>query len=91
MYGNRLNLLFFFSAAFVISPLRAQEQGAGFRSFLSSLWPDAQQRGVSRATFDRALRGIVPDDAVLLPGHGPRTSVARERATNPYLQPSFLG
>lgn len=44
---------------------QAQEASAGFRSFLSSLWPDAQKRGVSRPTFDSAMRGIVPDDEVL--------------------------
>ncbi|MCW2747334.1 MAG: hydrolase, partial [Nocardioidaceae bacterium] len=25
------------------------------------------------------------DDVVVLPGHGPQTSVGRERATNPFL------
>ena len=28
----------------------------------------------------------LPDSAVVLPGHGPRTTIARERATNPYLR-----
>lgn len=30
-----------------------------------ALWPDAQKRGVSRATFDNALQGIAPDAEVL--------------------------
>lgn len=65
MYGNRLIFLFL-CLVVAASPLRAQERAdAGFRSFLSSLWPDAQKRGVSRATFDGALRGIVPDSEVL--------------------------
>jgi lytic murein transglycosylase len=34
---------------------------AAFQSFLQSLWPQAQQQGVSRATFDTALRGLEPD------------------------------
>jgi hypothetical protein len=41
----------------------------------------------------RTLAGPVlalPDDAALLPGHGAQTGMARERATNPYLQPAFL-
>lgn len=41
----------------------------------------------------RTLREVVlglPDTAVLLPGHGPETTVAHERATNPYLQDSYL-
>jgi len=28
----------------------------------------------------------LPDDRRVLPGHGPETTVARERATNPYLR-----
>ena len=28
----------------------------------------------------------LPDEAVVLPGHGPQTTIARERAHNPYLQ-----
>ena len=27
----------------------------------------------------------LPDDVVVLPGHGEQTSIGRERATNPYL------
>ncbi|HHU39227.1 MAG TPA: MBL fold metallo-hydrolase [Propionibacterium sp.] len=41
----------------------------------------------------RTLREVVlplPDTAVLLPGHGPETTMAHERATNAYLQDSYL-
>lgn len=38
----------------------------------------------------RHILDVVPDEAVLLPGHGPDTTMALERANNPYLQPSFL-
>lgn len=37
----------------------------------------------------RSLHDVVlqlPDTALVLPGHGPGTTMARERATNPYLQ-----
>ena len=34
---------------------------AAFESFLQSTWPEAQQLGVSRATFDAAIRGLEPD------------------------------
>lgn len=37
----------------------------------------------------RSLRDVVlslPDTALVLPGHGPGSTMARERATNPYLQ-----
>ncbi len=27
-----------------------------------------------------------PDETVVLPGHGPRTTIGRERATNPFLR-----
>jgi hydroxyacylglutathione hydrolase len=41
--------------------------------------------GVMRATLrDRILP--LADDTVVLPGHGPMTTVGRERAANPYLQ-----
>jgi glyoxylase-like metal-dependent hydrolase (beta-lactamase superfamily II) len=36
----------------------------------------------------RTLRDVVlplPDDVLVLPGHGPATTMGRERATNPYL------
>ena len=33
----------------------------------------------------------LPDTAVVLPGHGPQTTVARERTHNPYLRPAALG
>lgn len=42
-----------------------------------------------RATLRTVVLGL-PDSAVLLPGHGDQTSMARERATNPYLQDSYL-
>ena len=32
----------------------------------------------------------IADTAAVLPGHGPQSTMARERATNPYLQPAFL-
>lgn len=41
----------------------------------------------------RTLRDVVlalPDTAVLLPGHGPETTMAHERATNTYLSESYL-
>ncbi len=42
-----------------------------FRAFVESLWPDAQAARVSRATFDRAFRSVVPDLTIpdlILPG-----------------------
>jgi glyoxylase-like metal-dependent hydrolase (beta-lactamase superfamily II) len=36
-----------------------------------------------RTLRDKVL--TLPDDVAVLPGHGEQTSVARERATNPFL------
>lgn len=46
--------------------------------------PDAMVDSLSRVVL--GLR----DAAVLLPGHDRRTTMARERRDNPYLQPAFL-
>ena len=35
-----------------------------FARYLESLWPKAQARGVSRATFDFAFRGVTPDPKI---------------------------
>ena len=45
--------------------------------------------GGDGATMNRTLRDVVlplPDDVLVLPGHGPATTMERERGTNPYLQ-----
>ena len=42
------------------------------------------------ATLQRSIRKEVyslPDETVLLPGHGPETTVAAEKADNPYVRP----
>ncbi|NGM36572.1 lytic murein transglycosylase [Methylobacterium sp. DB0501] len=52
--------------ALAVVPVLAAPVGAGdFRVFVEELWPVAQGRGVSRATFDAAFRGVTPDPAVL--------------------------
>ena len=50
---------------FVLScalPAAAQEP---FANFVRDLWPDAQTKGVTRATFDLAMRGVTPDARVI--------------------------
>ncbi len=50
-------------------------------------------RGGDMAQMAASLRGPVaalPDGATIVPGHGRATTMARERATNPYLQAAFL-
>ena len=36
-----------------------------FKAFLDELWPDAQAKGVTRATFDLAFAGVTPDPRVM--------------------------
>ncbi|MDO9413093.1 MAG: lytic murein transglycosylase [Pseudolabrys sp.] len=45
------------------APALAQEQS--FAAFLNELWPDAQAKGVTRATFDKAMQGVTPDPKVI--------------------------
>jgi lytic murein transglycosylase len=40
------------------APLHAQAADPGFDTYVQSLWPKAQARGVSRATFDRVTSGL---------------------------------
>jgi lytic murein transglycosylase len=47
-------------AAAIAMPAQAAPDPA-FTAYLQLLWPEAQQRGVSRATFDSAVRGLEPD------------------------------
>ncbi|AOO79248.1 lytic murein transglycosylase [Bosea vaviloviae] len=38
---------------------------ASFDAFLKGLWPQAQARGISRATFDLGFRGVTPDASIV--------------------------
>jgi glyoxylase-like metal-dependent hydrolase (beta-lactamase superfamily II) len=45
--------------------------------------------GGDYATILRSLANVcltLPDETTVLPGHGPQTTIGRERATNPYLK-----
>jgi lytic murein transglycosylase len=67
----------------VIALTSAHAADAAFQQFLQSLWPEAQQRGVSRPTFDAAIRGLEPDLSLpdlAVPG----------RAEKPPSQPEFV-
>jgi hydroxyacylglutathione hydrolase len=46
--------------------------------------PGGDGRQIIRSILDKLL--TLPDDAVVVPGHGPNTTIARERAHNPFLQ-----
>ena len=45
------------------SPSLAQEQS--FATFVAELWTDAQAKGITRATFDLALKSVTPDQRVI--------------------------
>jgi membrane-bound lytic murein transglycosylase B len=52
-----------FALALSVAPACAQAQS--FAAFKAALWPDAQAKGISRATFDLALSGVTPDNRVI--------------------------
>ena len=53
-------------AACCCSGFSARSQTSGsFGPFVESLWPEAEQRGITRATFDAAFAGLTPDPNVL--------------------------
>ena len=53
-------------AALCCSGFAARGQASGsFASFLQELWPEAEHRGITRATFDVAFAGLAPDPNVL--------------------------
>jgi membrane-bound lytic murein transglycosylase B len=58
---------YFFACAILLAfqggQLRAQEQK--FDAFAADLWRDAQAKGITRANFDLALRGVTPDQRVI--------------------------
>src|SRR5262249_16782189 len=58
-------------AAVLLAAAGAPAQAApdpAFTAYLQSLWPEAQQRGITRATFDNAVRGLEPDLSLPHPG-----------------------
>jgi peptidoglycan lytic transglycosylase B len=43
----------------------AQEPKPSFAVFMAKLWPDAQAKGIARANFDLAFKGVTPDPRVI--------------------------
>ena len=52
-------------ASALASTIARADDGNGFATFLTQLWPDAAARGIDRATFARAFAGVTPDPGVL--------------------------
>jgi lytic murein transglycosylase len=64
-----------------------------FRRFLEALWPDAQAMGISRATFDQALRGVEPDlglPDLVLPGKELKGQAEFTKTPAEYLSATYL-
>lgn len=66
MTDRRISLLsaaLLASVAFACATVTATaaRADAGFQKFLQSVWPEAEQQGVSRRTFDTAIAGLEPD------------------------------
>lgn len=51
-------VLILIAALLLATSARAE---TAFQQWLQSVWPQAQAMGVSRATFDEAVRGLEPD------------------------------
>ncbi len=69
--GARLAGTFALLSLVLVFPPSANAADAGFTQFIASLWPEAQQAGVSRAVFERETRALEPDyklPDLLLPG-----------------------
>ena len=55
--------VFAFLFVLICAPASAQQQS--FADFVAKLWPDAKAKGITRATFERALKGVTPDKRVI--------------------------
>ncbi len=55
------SLAFLLLAAVLLVPADAHAADAAFQQWLQSLWPQAHELGVSRATFDAGVRGLEPN------------------------------
>lgn len=73
--------LFFFCCLLFAHQARAD---AAFTRFLETTWPDAQNLGVARTTFDTAMRGLEPDLTL------PDLAVAGKPEQPPPQQPEFV-
>jgi lytic murein transglycosylase len=78
-----------------VGTAKAQSE-AEFRQFIQSLWPRAEQLGISRAVFDEATRGLKPNLSLpdlVIPGKPkaiPRGQPEFERTPAQYLSETSL-
>jgi len=82
--------------ALLAMPLASADADEGFKAFLQGIWPDAQKAGVSRRTFDTAIKGLKPDTSLpdlVLPGNDKPTMKGQAeftRAPSEYLNAAYL-
>ncbi len=62
---NRIFIIAVAAALLASAPALAEETKQDFQSFVANLWPEAEARGVARATFDAAFKGLAPDPQVI--------------------------
>lgn len=78
----------------LLVPGRASAQAPdAFRRFLEALWPEAQAMGVSRATFEQALRGVQPDltlPDLVLPGKEIKGQAEFTKTPAQYVSATYL-
>lgn len=60
-----VRLIAAFALVFLYTPMQARAQEQSFAAFVSELWPDAQAKGITRANFDLAMKGVTPDPRVI--------------------------
>jgi lytic murein transglycosylase len=63
MIVRRIALVFLI--AILAAPALAQARQQTFAAFVNDLWPDARAKGITRATFDRAMNGVTPNPKVI--------------------------
>ena len=63
--SGTLRSLAFAGALLAAGAAAAKPDAAGFDKFIANLWPLAQERGISRSTFDAAFSGVTFDAAIV--------------------------
>jgi lytic murein transglycosylase len=82
--------------AFALACPRVAAAGETFRQWVEALWPEAEAIGITRATFDRAFRGVTPDRSLpdlVLPGQKPAEIKGQAEFVKPpqdYLNRDYL-